>query len=436
MKTIIGNYASAKVMTNDIEEAAVKQILTICDQPFVKGSHIAVMPDAHAGKGCVIGTTMTITDRVCPNLVGVDIGCGMLVVELGNGYVSQWIKDNLTIFDDIVHGNVPSGFNVHEEPSRNARELFGELLCRDSLLNKDRILASLGTLGGGNHFIELDTDRKDNLYLVIHTGSRNLGVGVADYYQDLAIKDRKKDDVREYLDKWIGEMKAEGRQREIADKLKVIKEECGCDVPDDLCYLQGEHMVDYLQDMETCQRYTAMNRMMVASEIIGSVSTAIAHTPGNDAQCYISYMDCEKFQADYQIGMEKFHGWQTVHNYIDVEHKILRKGAVSAEKGEKLLIPMNMRDGSLICVGKGNPEWNYSAPHGAGRAMSRSKAMEELSMIDYAREMSKVFTSCVTKGTLDESPMAYKPTQEIIDCIGPTAEVIERITPIYNFKAE
>ena len=383
-----------KIFAKTIEQEARDQIIRLQRHPVSDGSKVRIMPDVHAGAGCTIGTTMTITDKVCPNLVGVDIGCGMLAINLG---VKKLDFEKL---DKIIRWKVPSGFNTHPVPIAMF-ELDG---IRCPVVDKIRAKKSIGTLGGGNHFIEVGKAKNGELWLVIHTGSRHLGLEVANYYQNLAWKDISEpssEDVSSVVCKLI----AEGRQMEIKDtlaELKRKKADCG---PKELAYLSGAHMDDYLHDMDIVQRYAEKNREVIADLILKGLGIR---------------------------GVQRF---TTVHNYIDMEAKILRKGAVSAKKSEMLLIPMNMRDGSLICLGKGNDDWNQSAPHGAGRLMSRRKAKETIALADYKDSMNGVYSTCISEDTLDEAPDAYKDMKEIMACIKPTCSVVDTIKPVYNFKA-
>lgn len=399
---ICGKYASAKIFTHDYDERSYQQIKEFCDSPAAAGNKVRIMPDVHAGAGCVIGFTAEYTDKIVPHVIGVDIGCGMLVMDLG------WKDIDLDELDRLIRERIPAGFNVHDEPTMSTGILDG-LCCRDKLHNIDRIERSIGTLGGGNHFIELDVDDEGRKYLVIHTGSRNLGKQVADYYQNLAISNLNgKNKTAEEKKELILKLSAEGRQKDIAEALKAIKNDSSEDIPDHLCYLEGQDMKEYLSDMGLCQYVASLNRGKILLSILGGLSLLSV------------YQDRFVFE--------------TIHNYID-SHGIIRKGAVSAKAGEKLLIPLNMRDGSLICIGKGNPDWNFSAPHGAGRLYSRKKARETFSVEEYRKQMNGIFTTSADASTLDECPMAYKPADEIIEAIGPTAEIVKRIRPIYNFKA-
>nr|DAU07394.1 MAG TPA: tRNA-splicing ligase RtcB [Caudoviricetes sp.] len=399
---VCGKYTSAKIFTHDYDERSFQQIKEFCDNPAAAGNKVRIMPDVHAGAGCVIGFTAEYTDKIVPHVIGVDIGCGMLAVDLG-------MRDiDLDELDRLIRERIPAGFNVHDEPTMSTGILDG-LCCRDKLHNIDRIERSVGTLGGGNHFIELDVDDEGRKYLVIHTGSRNLGKQVADYYQNLAISNLKgKNKTAEEKKELIRKLSAEGRQKDIAEALKAIKHDSSEEIPDHLCYLEGQDMKEYLGDMGLCQYVASLNRGKILLSILGGLSLLNI------------YQDSSVFE--------------TIHNYID-SHGIIRKGAVSAKAGEKLLIPLNMRDGSLICIGKGNPDWNFSAPHGAGRLYSRKKARETFSVEEYRKQMNGIFTTSADASTLDECPMAYKPADEIIEAIGSTAEIVKRIRPIYNFKA-
>lgn len=398
MLEIKGKLNTAVCYATVIEEEAIEQIRRMCDYEFTEGSRIRIMPDVHAGKGCTIGTTMTVTDKAVPNIVGVDIGCGMYTVNLGKGDI------DFEKLDEAAHF-VPSGQNVWE--GRQERFDLTELKCYRSLKNTKWLERSLGTLGGGNHFIEVDRSEDGTNYLVIHTGSRNLGKQVAEIYQQLAIDLNKgKETYFAERDAIIREYKAAGRRSEIQKALEAISwKKREATMPEDLCYLYGTFFEDYLADVEICQRFAKRNREKIAEIILTRTG-----------------MD----------GTDTFH---TIHNYIDTEEMILRKGAIAAHEGEKVLIPINMRDGSVLAVGKGNPDWNYSAPHGAGRIMSRKKAKTSLSMEEYSREMEGIYTTSVNEATLDEAPMAYKSLADIIDVVKESVEIIEVMKPIYNFKA-
>ena len=400
MLEIKGKVNTAICYAKVIEDEAIEQIRIMCDYPMTAGSKIRVMPDVHAGKGCTIGTTMTIVDKAVPNVVGVDLGCGMYTTNLGK------INIDFANVDEACHF-IPSGMNVWE--GRQERFDLTRLCCYRSLRDSRRLERSLGTLGGGNHFVEIDEARDGTKYLIIHSGSRNLGKQVAEFYQKLAVDlDRGYGTYFEKRDEIIRTYKEQGRRKEIKDALKALHfqiYESEPSMPADLCYLSGKYLEDYLHDVEICQEFARRSREKMAEIIL---------------------------QRTGMTGGEAFH---TIHNYIDTEEMILRKGAIAAHAGEKVLIPINMRDGSVLAVGKGNPDWNYSAPHGAGRIMSRTKAKNELSMDEYRKEMSGVYTTSVNENTLDEAPMAYKSLEDIIDVIRESVDVIDVMKPIYNFKA-
>ena len=395
---IQGKAASAVVYASVIEDKAIEQIRRMCDYDFAKDSRIRIMPDVHAGKGCTIGTTMTISDKVVPNMVGVDIGCGMYTVRLDAREI------DLARFDAAAHA-VPSGMNVWE----GRRESFDlePLRCFRVLKDTRRLQRSLGTLGGGNHFIEIDRASDGALYLVIHSGSRNLGKQVAEHYQQLAVElNQGREAYFKKRDALIAEYKAAGRRREIQAALEQLYwTKTPMTVPEDLCYVYGEYLQDYLHDVEICQHFARRNRELIAEVLLSSTGLS---------------------------GGEAFH---TVHNYINTQEMILRKGAIAAHDGEKVLIPINMRDGSVLAVGRGDPEWNYSAPHGAGRVMSRMAARETLDMATYVEAMRGVYTTSVCPDTIDEAPMAYKSIEDIVGVIRDSVDVIDIMKPIYNFKA-
>ena len=364
MIPINGQYNTALCFAKTLEATAEAQIREVCDQESFADSRIRIMPDVHAGMGCTIGTTMTITDKVVPGMVGVDIGCGMETVRLKEQNI------DLKVLDKLIYKEIPCGRNVRKKPHPFAEEIDLYALRCSPYVDLYRALHSIGTLGGGNHFIEVDRNEAGELYLVVHSGSRHLGTEVAMYYQNQA---------RNAL--------------------------CHTDIPKDLTYVEGQAFLDYIHDMKLTQRFAALNRKTMMQILLEG------------------------------MGLTPVEQFTTIHNYIDTDHMILRKGAVSAQEGEKLLIPINMRDGSLLCIGKGNEDWNCSAPHGAGRLMSRKDAFASLSMDEYRQEMAGIYTTCVDRATLDEAPMAYKSMDEIVAQIGPTAEIVERIRPVYNFKA-
>lgn len=395
MRTLTGKYGTAKIFTDLVEDSAVNQVKTLMDQEFVDGCKVRMMPDIHSGTGCVIGTTMEIKDKICPDLVGVDIGCGMHTTMMPSTIFPDFEK-----LDHVIHEYVPSGFNIRKEPHHYIRNThLDELLCRDSV-DIERAKLSLGTLGGGNHFIEVDRDDEGLYYLVVHTGSRHLGVEVSEYYQNWAYDSLKQNhkNIQNYL---IESLRAQGREQEIQKELANLT----CNIPKDLAYVSGMLFHSYLHDMEIVQEYARWNRIAIAYDIR-------------------TFMNWESYD-----------NFETIHNYIDTNLMILRKGAVSADKGEILLIPMNMRDGSLLCRGKGNPDWNYSAPHGAGRIISRSEAFKSIDIHEFEREMCGIYSTSVCEETIDESPMVYKPMESIIENIRDTVDILKIIKPVYNFKA-
>ena len=397
---IKGKVNTAICYAKVVEDEAIEQIRRMCDYVITEDSKIRIMPDVHAGKGCTIGTTMTIVDKAVPNVVGVDIGCGMYTVSLGKTDI------DFEKVDEAAH-YIPSGMNVWE--GRQERFDLTELRCYRELKDSKRLERSLGTLGGGNHFIEIDEAADGTKYLIIHSGSRNLGKQVAEIYQKLAINlSRGYGDYLEKRDEIIRTYKEQGRKNEIQEALKQLHwqvYESPTNIPEDLCYLDGKYLEDYLHDVEICQVFARRSREKMAEIILE------------------------------RTGMTAGEAFHTIHNYIDTEEMILRKGAIAAHSGEKVLIPINMRDGSVLAIGKGNPEWNYSAPHGAGRIMSRTKAFRELTMEEYKKTMEGVYTTSVNENTLDEAPMAYKSLEDIIDVIRESVDVIDVMKPIYNFKA-
>nr|MCR5605944.1 RtcB family protein [Treponema sp.] len=401
IQTVSGKYNTAKIFTDLVDEKSLEQIKTLCNQSFVENAKIRLMPDVHAGAGCTIGTTMTIQNKVCPNLVGVDIGCGMETIVF---YADSPVSRNFdgAKLDKLIRGNIPSGFSIRKFPHKLVDEV--EWANIRGKYDKNRARLSLGTLGGGNHFIEADRDEEGNLYIVVHSGSRHAGLEIAEYYQDKAWK-QLNGKLEVDFSMLIESMKAAGREKEIEKELENLKSLEKSDVPKDLSYLSGELFDDYINDMKIMQHFAMLNRKAMIDTI------------------------CVGLRVSKDEIMEQF---TTIHNYIDTDSMILRKGAVSAKKGEKLLIPMNMRDGSLICIGKGNEDWNCSAPHGAGRIMSRSQAKRELSLDTFKSEMADIFSTTVDITTIDEAPMAYKPMESIIENIAPTAEVVKVIKPVYN----
>ena len=393
MLELYGKYNTAKVFTDNIDNETISQVIQLLNQPFVSENQIRIMPDCHAGSGCVIGTTMTLTDKVVPNLVGVDIGCGMLAVKLKEKSM------DLTLLDEVIHQYVPSGFDIHDRAiaKSNVTDVIAPI-------DVDKAMKSLGTLGGGNHFVEVDKDTNGNLWLVIHTGSRHLGIEVCKHYQDLGYHKIKNRDIDGKIKETVERLKSEGKYKAIENTIKILRMR-EPSIPKDLCYVEGEDFDNYMHDMKLVQEHAAINRQTIADQIISHMNLHVDDS------------------------------FQTIHNYIDITDKILRKGSVSAQKGEMLIIPMNMRDGSLICVGKGNPDWNFSAPHGAGRILSRSEAKDIVSMDEFKESMKGIYSSSVVESTIDESPMVYKPMEEIMGNIKDTVDIIDVIKPIYNFKA-
>lgn len=394
MIEIIGNHNTAKIFTDNIDDGAIAQIKELCNQEFVKDSIIRIMPDAHAGAGCTIGTTMTISDKIVPNLVGVDIGCGMETIKL------KQQKLDLEKLDKIIYEYIPAGFQIRKKPHRYAENIdFDSLVCKNHV-NLNRARLSIGTLGGGNHFIEVNKDKDDTLYLVVHSGSRHLGKQAAEYYQRLGYNEL----VNKYNQRLgiVNQLKQEGREKEIQDEIEKLN---NTKINKQLAYLEGENFNNYLNDMKIIQQFAVYNRKAIVDEIITRMELEV---------------------------QEQF---TTIHNYIDLNSMILRKGAISAQIGEKVLIPINMRDGSLICIGKGNKDWNYSAPHGAGRLMSRRQAKETITLEEFEKSMEGIYSTTVNKSTLDECALAYKPIDEIINNIQDTAEIVDIIKPVYNFKA-
>jgi len=362
MLEIKGKFNTAIAYLNELEQTATEQIIELCDQEFTQNAKIRIMPDAHAGAGCVIGTTMTITDKIVPNLVGVDIGCGVLCVKIDCKEIG------FEHLDKVIRTQIPSGFNVHK--NKNLEFNLQVLKCFDKLKNKKHLECSLGTLGGGNHFIEIDKDTDGNFWLLIHSGSRNIGLQVAEIYQNIAYSKLKNTNINK-----------------------------------DLAYLEGEDFDNYLHDMNFVQKWAVRNRELMIEKIL------------------IGMRWSQTVKID------------TIHNYIDMKNMILRKGAVSAQLDEMLVIPINMRDGTLLCKGKGNPEWNFSAPHGAGRLLSRNQAFKNLSLEQFVDSMKNIYTTTVNKKTLDEAPMAYKSIEDILQFVDATLEVVDMMKPVYNFKA-
>lgn len=398
MIEIQGKYNTAKVFTDVVDEDSIAQVQLLCNQAFVTDSRIRLMPDIHAGAGCTIGTTMTISDKIVPNLVGVDIGCGVEVVRCKEKHIE------VQKLDKLIYNKIPSGFHMRDKAHAYAAKVNLEELYCFHKINARKAEKSVGTLGGGNHFIECNKDAEGNIYIVIHSGSRHLGLEVANYYQNLgySILNQSSDTDIQQL---ITHLKESGKNKEIEKAIKKVKFTKRTHIPKQLAYVSGEIFHQYIHDMKIIQTFALLNRQAMMDEIIKGM----------------------KLHVEEQF--------TTIHNYIDTDHMILRKGAVSAQLGEKLLIPINMRDGSLICIGKGNEDWNYSAPHGAGRLMSRTAAKETFTVSEFTKQMDGIYTTSVGKNTLDECPMAYKSMEDITKYIEDTAEIVNIIQPIYNFKA-
>lgn len=393
-----GKYNTAKIFTDVVDEASIAQVIELCNQEFAAGSRIRMMPDIHAGAGCTVGTTMTVSDRIVPNLVGVDIGCGMYTLKLKEKHIE------LQKLDKVIREKIPSGFGVRSKPHALAGEAELSSLRCIKAVNPARAELSIGSLGGGNHFIEVDKDESGALYLVIHSGSRHLGVEVAGYYQKRGY-DRLNRCDEAAMRRLAEELKAAGKQKQIEAELTKWKSTKRTAVPKHLAYVEGEDFENYLHDMEIVQAFAELNRRAIATQIVKSLKLHVVDD------------------------------FTTVHNYIDVKSRILRKGSVSAQKGERLLIPINMRDGSLLCIGKGNEDWNCSAPHGAGRLMSRAQAKQSFTVSEFKKQMAGIYTTSVGADTLDECPMTYKSMEDIAGNISPTVEIISVMKPIYNFKA-
>lgn len=402
-----------KIFTDNIEQKAINQIDLLLEQEPFKDCKVRIMPDVHAGKGCVIGFTADLGNKVIPNIVGVDIGCGMLCVELGN------IDLDLEKLDKVINENIPAGRNIREQKLTDFEEI-NNLYCLRELKEIKKFNRAIGTLGGGNHFIEVNEDNEGNKYLVIHTGSRNMGNQVANYYQNLAIElCSGKEEMFKKKEEIIKTYKEKGKKSEIQKALKELEQEYKNnkpDLPKELCYLEGKYREMYLHDMEICQKYASLNRLQIAKKII------------------INYFNMTYIPDMYPPIMQN--SFETIHNYINFEDNIVRKGAIRANKGERVIIPINMRDGSIIAIGKGNEDWNNSAPHGAGRIMSRMKAKETFQLDEFVKSMEGIYTTSVVEETIDEAPFVYKPMQEIIDNIKDTVEIERIIKPIYNFKAK
>ena len=411
MRKVVGKYAEIKVYADTVDVKALDILADLSNQQFIEGSKIRIMPDVHAGKGCCIGTTMTITDKVVPNLVGVDIGCGVSLVKLKDKEI------NFEELDKTIRKRISNNDTFQNDTIEHNKNLQNLRCLKDGNIKIDYANASLGTLGGGNHYIEVNkSDIDGSLYLAVHTGSRHLGVEVCNYYQTKAYAELKNTvnggNLKTKTAELIAKLKSDGRESEISTQIKIFKRKYVDENPtisEELAYCEGETLKDYLHDMRITQEHAALNRKTIIGTIVKELGLTV----------------------DQENSIE------TIHNYIDVQNMILRKGAVSAQKGEKLVIPLNMRDGILVAIGKGNPDWNYSAPHGAGRMMSRTQANNNLEIDQFKTDMTSnnIYTTSVGLDTLDESPRAYKPFQEIMDKIQDTVEIVERLKPMYNFKA-
>lgn len=414
-----------KIFANNIEQKASEQIILLLEQEAFKICKVRIMPDVHAGKGCVIGFTADLGDKIIPNIVGVDIGCGMLCIDL------RKIDLDLKKLDKIINENIPAGRNIREQKLINFNKI-NDLYCLRELKETKKFNRAIGTLGGGNHFIEVDVDDEGNKYLVIHTGSRNLGKQVADYYQNLAIElCSGKEEMFKREEEIIRTYKEQGRKSEIQKALKELETEYKQNkpsLPNDLCYLTGKYREMYLHDMKICQEYASLNRRYIAIQILKNYFNI------KENETFRIILKGDVVTCDFK--QWEFEGFETIHNYISFEDNIVRKGAIRANKGEKVIIPINMRDGSIIAIGKGNIDWNNSAPHGAGRLMSRKRAKETFKLEDFKESMKNIYSTTVVEETIDESPFAYKPMQEIIDNIQDTVEIQKIIKPIYNFKAK
>lgn len=397
MLELQGKYATAKVFTDVVDKPSISQVISLLNQPYVEGARVRMMPDIHAGAGCTIGTTMTISDKICPNLVGVDIGCGMETIRIKETHIDP------QKLDKVIYDGIPFGFNIRTDAHRFAKTIDLSELCCAKKVNIDRAYNSIGTLGGGNHFIEANKDDDGNIYIVVHSGSRHLGLEIANYYQEAAYRALTSYNKNE-IDSIIDALKASGRAKEIQSELKKLKSKKS-PIPKHLAYVEGGLLDQYLHDMKIAQRFAELNRQAMIDTIVKGMGVHVE----------------EQFT--------------TIHNYIDIDNMILRKGSVSAQAGERLLIPINMRDGSLLCTGKGNEDWNFSAPHGAGRLMSRSAAKEAFTVSEFKKQMEGIYTTSVGRDTLDECPMAYKSMEDIVSSIEPTVRVDSIIKPIYNFKA-
>ena len=433
MFEIEGKYNKAKVFATVVENECISQITEMCNQKWLKGCQISIMPDTHAGKGATIGTTIKLKDKVSPSLVGVDISCGILAVE-----IPKSLNLNLEKIDKFINDNIPAGFEVNKENFKGIYYGFiKNLKCYDKLKNIDHIEKSLGSLGSGNHFLEINESNIGQRYLVVHSGSRNLGKQVADIYQDIADEhcNRTMSERNLLKKELIKKLKAQGKSNEIQKALEEFNKQNTKKklLAHDLCYLEGQDMKDYLHDCLICNRYASLNRRIIVQRILDFI---VEDNGYKNCAVWIDEYQAHQFEFGFennQIDIRSY-GWETIHNYIG-DDNILRKGAISAQQGEKVIIPINMRDGSIIGIGKGNPDYNYSGPHGAGRLMSRKTAKDSITLKDFEDTMKSVYTSSVCQSTVDESPMAYKGIDDILENIADSVEVLDIVKPIYNFKA-
>lgn len=433
MFEIEGKYNKAKVFATVVENECISQITEMCNQKWLKGCQISIMPDTHAGKGATIGTTIKLKDKVSPSLVGVDISCGILAVE-----IPKSLNLNLEKIDKFINDNIPAGFEVNKENFKGIYYGFiKNLKCYDKLKNIDHIEKSLGSLGSGNHFLEINESNIGQRYLVVHSGSRNLGKQVADIYQDIADEhcNRTMSERNLLKKELIKKLKDQGKSNKIQKALEEFNKQNTEKklLAHDLCYLEGQDMKDYLHDCLICNRYASLNRRIIVQRILDFI---VEDNGYKNCAVWIDEYQAHQFEFGFennQIDIRSY-GWETIHNYIGVDN-ILRKGAISAQQGEKVIIPINMRDGSIIAIGKGNPDYNYSGPHGAGRLMSRKTAKDSITLKDFEDTMKSVYTSSVCQSTVDESPMAYKGIDDILENIADSVEVLDIVKPIYNFKA-
>lgn len=415
MFEIKGKYTTAQVYATVCDNDTISQITNMCNQIWTEGSHIAIMPDTHYGVGCTIGTTMTINDKLCPSAVGTDIGCGMLCVELPHG---NEITDYLKEIDDFINENICAGAIIRDIPLKNDKieSEITNMKCYKELKGKATFMKALGTLGGSNHFIEISfSDLTDKYFLVIHSGSRALGNSVGSYYVGLAEKRCNEDVLNKQYNEWLKEIKKKINPKDIQkERAKYLANQPERLMDKHLCYLEGEDFNNYLHDMDVCNRYAKLSREIIATEIIEFIYSLF----GKKAP-----------------SLNDIYHFHTIHNYVDIKNKILRKGAISCQEDELVIIPVNMRDGSLICIGNGNKDYNYSGPHGAGRILSRKEAKNTVSLEEYKKAMSGVYTTSVCENTLDESPMAYKSLEDIVADITDTATIVDLLIPVYNFKS-